>query len=421
VAENGPRIVAAGEREADVLCSACGAEIRLGERTALCRACGAVHHERCWLRHGGCCGYECSAGSARPAAADSLLKISRDELASAVPLPSRPSGQQLDAARFDDEPPRWNRTAVWAFAIALAGIPLFGLITGLIATIFGCVALVVHAAPRRGMGLAIAAIVIGLADVFGWSAALFYFFGETHSAVALQEFVAPDPASLKELPEPIQRAMWANVLVESSGGFARQGIGSGVILRIKDQLAWIVTNRHVVDHKYSSRTETVPDDLGSLSTVTIRTAGQLAVPAKIEWVAPRGIDLTLLSAVLDSRDIREARWDLDVQPRVGDEVFAVGNPHGLGWTHSTGKLSQVRRQTRGELVIRLLQSSTPLNPGNSGGGLYDQQGRLLGINTLAGDDRFVGGLGFSISLPTLIELLPEKFRLARKNPSEANP
>ena len=97
-------------------------------------------------------------------------------------------------------------------------------------------------------------------------------------------------------------------------------------------------------------------------------------------------------------------------------MFAVGNPYGLNWTHTAGDISQVRRQRHGDYDFRLLQTTAAINPGNSGGGLYDSEGRLIGINTMTSDKRFAEGLGFSISLPTLLDLAPEKMDLPKRNP-----
>jgi S1-C subfamily serine protease len=65
----------------------------------------------------------------------------------------------------------------------------------------------------------------------------------------------------------------------------------------------------------------------------------------------------------------------------------------------------------------VLQTTAAINPGNSGGGLYDAEGRLIGINTMTGDKRFAEGLGFSIALPTLFDLLPKSMELPSKNPA----
>jgi serine protease Do len=113
--------------------------------------------------------------------------------------------------------------------------------------------------------------------------------------------------------------------------------------------------------------------------------------------------------------VQEAYWDREVTPHIGDEVFAIGNPHGFGWTHSAGDISQIRRQKQGDFNFRLLQTTAAINPGNSGGGLYDADGRLIGINTMTSDKRFAEGLGFSIALPTLLDLAPERLELPERN------
>jgi serine protease Do len=121
--------------------------------------------------------------------------------------------------------------------------------------------------------------------------------------------------------------------------------------------------------------------------------------------------------------VREAHWDRAVVPHIGDPVFAVGNPHGLGWTHTAGDISQVRRRTQDGYQFRVLQTTAAINPGSSGGGLYDAEGRLIGINTLTGDKRFAEGLGFSIALPTLLDLVPDAFGLPDRtsNPEGLQP
>ncbi|MEO8388082.1 serine protease [Polaromonas sp.] len=67
-------------------------------------------------------------------------------------------------------------------------------------------------------------------------------------------------------------------------------------------------------------------------------------------------------------------------PKVGARVYAIGNPRGWELTISDGLLSGIRRTDNGELVA--LQITVPISPGSSGGGLFDAQGRLIGITTL---------------------------------------
>ena len=96
----------------------------------------------------------------------------------------------------------------------------------------------------------------------------------------------------------------------------------------------------------------------------------------------------------------------------GGHHVAVGNPHGLGWTYTQGNVSQFRTQAFDGRRLRVVQISTALNPGNSGGGLYDKDGFLIGINTWAQDKRVSEGLNFAISADALADLLPAELRPA---------
>ena len=67
------------------------------------------------------------------------------------------------------------------------------------------------------------------------------------------------------------------------------------------------------------------------------------------------------------------------QLKVGAKVYAIGNPRGLESTLSDGLISGLRRSEAGELEI--VQTSTPISAGSSGGGLFDSDGRLVGVTT----------------------------------------
>ena len=66
-------------------------------------------------------------------------------------------------------------------------------------------------------------------------------------------------------------------------------------------------------------------------------------------------------------------------PKIGSRIYAIGNPRGLEMTISDGLLSGIRRTANDEFVA--LQVTVPISPGSSGGGLFDAQGRLIGITT----------------------------------------
>jgi S1-C subfamily serine protease len=168
--------------------------------------------------------------------------------------------------------------------------------------------------------------------------------------------------------------------------------------------------------------------------------GQLSGAATGVAVRPEGVLLTAYHAVRDARSLQvrlhngetydrvellafDDRRDIAVlripaaalpvlptvslqEIRPGDTVYVVSNPHGLGWTASSGILSAVRPAEevpgagRG---YRLLQFTAPVSPGSSGGLLVDAQGRALGI--VVGGYAREQGLNFAVPLESVLGLV----------------
>lgn len=415
----------AGLHESGVVCPHCSREIVSGEQTVQCADCGDVQHWSCWNSGNGCGSYDCSDGfaatSEKSEVGDSVLKITSDELRNASPMPSRmPTAHAGPAISIPVGPSvesgRWNRLAVLALIIAFIGIPVYGIVTGLIAVFIGALSLAgKHSLKRRGAALAVGAILLGIADFIGWAVVLFQVGGVPGAplAIDIDEF-EPDPVALESLPDHLNRAMMANVLIQvrqGIDGLWGSAIGSGVILRITDGSALIVTNRHVVDSSFPENRTGEPAEPGTSESLRVKLVGQPNVAGQIVWMARGGIDLALIRAPVSSGKPLVAWWDSIPRVTVGDSVFAVGNPHGLGWTLTRGDVSQLRRQNGTASGVRVIQTSAAINPGNSGGGLYDQHGRLIGINTWTRDKRFAEGLGFAISFQELLSLVPAGFAL----------
>lgn len=116
---------------------------------------------------------------------------------------------------------------------------------------------------------------------------------------------------------------------------------------------------------------------------------------------------------------QETAWQLGRSMKVGASVFAIGNPHSLGWSHTQGVISQLRTQEFDSRQVRMIQTQASINPGNSGGGLYDQAGYLLGINTWTADKSTSEGIGFAIAIENLIDLAPPQLTLKMEG-TEAN-
>jgi S1-C subfamily serine protease len=88
-------------------------------------------------------------------------------------------------------------------------------------------------------------------------------------------------------------------------------------------------------------------------------------------------DLALMRVVGDVPPHEVARIALDTRP--GEPAQAMGHSLGLWWSYSSGEVSGVRQREIHGMDILWIQSTTPISPGNSGGGLFDDRGSLLGI------------------------------------------
>ncbi len=318
-----------------------------------------------------------------------------------------------------------SRLAIASLSCAIAGIPLFGLITGLVAVLLGVLALgSIHSGARRGIGLAVPGLLLGVLDVAGWAFLLSNFPWHAVAPDAMFSDPPPDLATIQELDPPLQRAMRANVLIRRQHGLALLGgkaIGSGVILRVEAGDALIVTNRHVVDPQFPSDNDGSTAQLGRLGRLTVRILGQPDTEGHVIWMAPGQIDLALVRAHCSSTSMGQAApWEKGRAMRVGDSVFAIGNPHDLGWSHTQGVISQFRNRTYDSRRIRVIQTQAAINPGNSGGGLYDKDGYCLGINTWTADKSISEGIGFAIALDTLFDLSPPPLAVAEGKTAKAD-
>ena len=97
--------------------------------------------------------------------------------------------------------------------------------------------------------------------------------------------------------------------------------------------------------------------------------------------------------------------------RVGQKVFAIGNPFGLDYTLTSGLVSALDRELsepNGVTIRHLIQTDAAINPGNSGGPLLDSAGRLIGINTaIYSPSGTSAGIGFAVPVDTVNRIVPQ--------------
>lgn len=145
--------------------------------------------------------------------------------------------------------------------------------------------------------------------------------------------------------------------------------------------SFVVTNYHVVK------------DAQSIEVVPARERWGLS--AKLIGMNKQA-DLALLKLENPWPKARPLKFADSAKVRIGDGVFAIGNPFGYGHTVTAGILSAKSRTIGQGLFDDFLQTDAAINPGNSGGPLFNLKGEVIGINTaLLSDAR-----GISFAIPT---------------------
>jgi S1-C subfamily serine protease len=191
--------------------------------------------------------------------------------------------------------------------------------------------------------------------------------------------------------------MRANVFVQGHQMSGRSWCGAGVILGQTGGRVFLITNKHVTD----------PFGSGGPSELSVTFANGEIAGGKVEWTGPDGVDLAVVSAAA-TRPPRVLTRIRRSMLTVGEKTFGIGNPYSLAWTYTEGVCSRVySKHTNVGGNLDLVQTQTPIHPGNSGGGLYDGNGRLVGINTWVIESE--GGPGFAISSKTIIDIVPQRY------------
>lgn len=178
-----------------------------------------------------------------------------------------------------------------------------------------------------------------------------------------------------------------------TGSFAQQyvvkGAGSGVII---SEDGYIITNYHVIEGANSV-------------TVTLRDGKTSYTAAVIGSDSDN--DIALLK--VDAKGLSPATFGDSSTLAVGDYVVAIGNPLGeLGGTVTDGIISALARDVTIENKnMTLLQTNAQISPGNSGGGLFNAKGELIGIVNAKDSATEVEGIAFAIPINNVLDIIDD--------------
>ncbi len=213
------------------------------------------------------------------------------------------------------------------------------------------------------------------------------------ATIQLFENAAPSVAFITT--SNVRRDYWTRDMTEIP-----RGTGSGFVW---DKQGHIITNYHVIQGA-----DRAIVTLGDQSTYQATLVG--AAPEK---------DLAVLKIDVEGKDLTPLPAGTSGDLRVGQSVYAIGNPFGFDQTLTTGVISALGREIEsvGKVPIRdVIQTDAAINPGNSGGPLLDSSGRLIGVNTaIFSPSGSYAGIGFSIPVDVVNWVVPDLINYGKIN------
>ena len=177
-----------------------------------------------------------------------------------------------------------------------------------------------------------------------------------------------------------------------------EGSGSGSVL---DRQGHILTNYHVIEGARQ-----IQATLHDGQSYTAELVGQDPLN-----------DIAVLHINAPLERLQPITWGDSAQLKIGQKIFAIGNPFGLERTLTVGIISSLNRilpSRNGRTMKSIIQIDAALNQGNSGGPLLNSAGQFVGMNTaIASQSGENTGVGFSISANTIRRVIPELIKNGR--------
>ncbi|ENW29444.1 Do family serine endopeptidase [Acinetobacter lwoffii] len=189
----------------------------------------------------------------------------------------------------------------------------------------------------------------------------------------------------QQVPEILRRFFGNQVIIpQQRMPQEKTGYGSAFFIS-KD--GYLLTNHHVVE---------------DASKVTITLNDRREIDATVVGSDAR-TDVALLK--VNGSNFPELRTGDVGRLRVGEPVLAIGSPFGFDYSASAGIVSAKMRNMMGETAVPFIQTDVALNPGNSGGPLFNQRGEVVGVNSriFSGTGGYMG-LSFSIPIDVAMEV-----------------
>ncbi len=183
----------------------------------------------------------------------------------------------------------------------------------------------------------------------------------------------------------------------ATGTFVQTASGSGVIYSRNGNVYYIVTNYHVVE--------------GAKCILTEIYSPSSDTPKRFEAEAcalDKSGDIAVLKFECDE-ELAVATQGDSSKIKAGQHIIVAGNPLGSGFAVSLGYISNPYKEPTSNSCVPLTTVDVSVNPGNSGGGVYDFAGNLIGIVVAkaSGDD--IDGIGYAIPINEVNDIIDDLF------------
>ncbi len=193
------------------------------------------------------------------------------------------------------------------------------------------------------------------------------------------------------LSASVEKAYDGTVMVKTYTNNKNNGSGSGFIYKVDDKYAYIMTNNHVVENGKKWTIVTTSDD---------EIEG--TVLGKDEY-----LDLAVIK--VEKKDyMTKVNIGDSSKVKLGDTVFTIGSPVGYEYfgTVTNGIVSGINRlvevsvknNSSGDWVMEVIQTNAAVNPGNSGGPLFNANGEVIGVISMKLVENSIEGMGFAIPI-----------------------
>lgn len=227
---------------------------------------------------------------------------------------------------------------------------------------------------------------------------------DTPAALSVEIQYQDNTIPITGIEETVEAVYDSVVAIDSYTDSSLVGSGSGVLFAYDEanNLSFIVTCHHVIE---------------DCNSFVVTLSDQTELDATLVGGDP-ATDLAVLS--VQETDLTYAALAKDTSNlRLGQQVICIGNPLGiLPGSVSSGIISYLNRSvvTEDYRTMTLIQTDVAINSGNSGGGLFQLDGSLIGIVNAKFASSGVEGLGFAIPMDTTLKIIEELLQSAQYHP-----